>query len=84
MSNLERWSCIDLQTNISQMIEVGKGEHAKSGAIAGQQQLLDKESAEKSKLVDSKLDETKKGESSTIKDEQNKKREKAKINTQRV
>jgi len=59
---------IDLQTNISQMHEVGRGEHARSGAVAEQQHLLDKESSEKSQLANSKLDESKKGDKTDIKD----------------
>ncbi len=64
---------IDLQTNISQMVEVGRNEQAKTGAVAEMQHLLDEESDEKSKLINSKLDEAKKGDSSAIKDEDKKK-----------
>ncbi len=67
---------IDMQTNISQMLEVGRNEHAKTGAIAEQQQILDKEAAEQSKLIDSKLDEMKKGEKTAIRDEESKKKKK--------
>ena len=61
---------IDLQTNISQMFEVGKTEHARADDIAKQQHLLDKESMDKSSLVNSRLDETKKGEKTAIKNEE--------------
>lgn len=67
---------IDLQSNISQMSEVGKSEQVKTGAIAEQQHLLDKESNEKSKLVNTRLDETKKGEKTAIRDEYDKKKKK--------
>jgi hypothetical protein len=68
---------IDLQTNISQMIEVGKNEHARSVSLVEQQHHLDKESEDKSNLVNSKLDETKKAEKTAIRedDSKNKKRE---------
>lgn len=65
---------IDLQTNISQMLEVGRGEHAKTEALAEQQHLRDEQAAEKSKLTNSKLDESKKGEQTSIKDEEKEKR----------
>ena len=67
---------IDLQTNISQIIEVGRGEQARSDAVVGQQHVLEKESGEKSRLVNTKLDETKKGESAVIRDQQKKNEEK--------
>jgi hypothetical protein len=60
---------IDLQTNIGQMTEVSKNEHARQGALAAQQQILDKEANEKSKLKNTKLDESEKGEQTSIKDE---------------
>lgn len=60
---------IDLQTNIGQMTEVSKNEHARQGALAAQQQILDKEANEKSKLKNTKLDEADKGEETYIKDE---------------
>ena len=68
---------IDLQTNISQMIEVGKNEHARSASLVEQQHHLDKESTDKSNLVNSKLEETKKAEKTAIRedDSKNKKRE---------
>jgi len=60
---------IDLQTNIGQMAEVSKHEHARQGALAAQQQILDVEAGEKSKLKNTKLDESEKGEKTSIKDE---------------
>jgi hypothetical protein len=63
---------IDIQTNMAQMLEVGKGEHAKQGAVAEQQHLLHKESKDKSNLVGNKLDELKEGEKTSIRDEDKK------------
>ncbi|HRZ27161.1 MAG TPA: hypothetical protein P5295_10165 [Spirochaetota bacterium] len=65
---------IDLQTNIGQMHEVGKNEHLRGDALAAQQHVLEKESSDKSRLVNTRLDETKKGEKTAIRDE-GKKRE---------
>jgi hypothetical protein len=61
---------IDLQTNIGQMTEVGKAEHARHAGILQQQNVLDKEAAEKSNLVKDRLDELKKGEQTQIKNEE--------------
>ena len=60
---------IDLQTNIGQMPEISKNEHARQGALAAQQQVLDKEANEKSILKNTRLDESEKGEKTSIKDE---------------
>jgi hypothetical protein len=60
---------IDLQTSIGQMPEVSKHEHARQGALAAQQQILDKEANEKSNLKNTKLDESEKGEKTSIQDE---------------
>jgi len=60
---------IDLQTNIGQMTEVGKNEHARQGTLAAQQQVLDKEANEKSNLKNARLDEAEKGEKTSIRDE---------------
>ena len=60
---------IDLQTNMGQMPEVSKHEHARQGALAAQQQILDKEANEKSILKNTRLDESEKGEKTSIKDE---------------
>jgi|GEM_PF-245687 len=59
---------IDLQTNMGQMHEVGRGEHARSGAIAEQQHLLDDEAKKQSQLINTKLEETKKGEKLEVRD----------------
>jgi len=67
---------IDLQSNISQIIEVGRNEQARSEAIVGQQHVLEKESGEKSRLVNTTLDETKKGGSAVIQDQQKKEEKK--------
>ncbi len=63
---------IDLQTSIGQMPEVSKNEHARQGALAAQQQILDKEANEKSILKNTRLDEAEKGERTSIKDEHKK------------
>ncbi len=63
---------IDLQTNISQIHEVSRNEHARLEAMTEQQQLMAKESDEKSRLVNTRLDEAKKGEGSVIREEQKK------------
>ncbi len=67
---------IDLQTNLSQMLEVGRNEHAKSGAVAEQQHILDKEAEENSKTANTKLDESQKGEQTAIRDEDKKQQNK--------
>ncbi len=61
-----------MQTNMSQVTEVGKDQQARSEAIVQQQHVLEKESGEKSRLVNTKLDESKKGESAVIRDQQKK------------
>lgn len=63
---------IDLQTNIGQMSEISKNEHARQGALVAQQQILDSEANEKSNLKNTKLDESEKGEKTSIKDEHKK------------
>jgi hypothetical protein len=67
---------IDLQTNISQVNEVGKDAQARTDAVVQQQHVLEKESGEKARLVNTKLDETKKGESAVIRDQQKKEEKK--------
>jgi hypothetical protein len=64
---------IDLQTNIGQMTEVSKHEHARQGALIAQQHLLDNEAQNKSILKNTRLDEAEKGEKTSIKDEDKKK-----------
>lgn len=63
---------IDLQTNMSQVTEVGKDAQARTEAIVQQQHGLEKESGEKARLVNARLDEAKKGESAVIRDQQKK------------
>jgi hypothetical protein len=60
---------IDIQTNIGQMTEVGKNEQSRQGALITQQSLLDMEANEKSIAKNSRLDESEKGERTSIKDE---------------
>ena len=57
---------------MSQVTEVGKDQQARSDAVVQQQHVLEKESGEKARLVNTKLDETKKGESAVIRDQQKK------------
>lgn len=63
---------IDLQTNMSQVTEIGKDTQARTEAIVQQQHGLENESGEKARLVNERLDEMKKGESAVIKDQQKK------------
>ncbi len=63
---------IDLQTNMSQVTEVGKDAQARTEAVVQQQHGLEKESGEKARLVNERLDEMKKGDSTVIKDQQKK------------
>jgi hypothetical protein len=63
---------IDLQANMSQVTEVGKDAQARSEAVVQQQHVLEKESGEKARLVNTKLEESKKGESTVIRDQQKK------------
>jgi len=67
---------IDLQSNISQVTEVGKDAQARTDAVVQQQHVLEKESGEKARLVNTKLDEAKKGESAVIRDQQKKEEKK--------
>ena len=69
---------IDLQSNISQIIEVGRNEQARSDAVVGQQHVLEKESGEKSRLVNTSLDETKKSGNAVIQDQQKKEKKEEK------
>ncbi len=63
---------IDLQANMSQVTEVGRTEQARNEAVVGQQHVLEKESGEKARLVNTTLDETKKSGNATIQDQQKK------------
>ncbi len=60
---------IDLQVNIGQVHEVGRGEGAKQGALVGQQNALDEEAANETNLKKSKLDESGKGDKTSIRNE---------------
>ena len=66
---------IDLQTNMNQMSEVGKTEHTRLNSLTDQQLLMDKQAADKSNLVNTRLDESEKAEKTAIRDE-NKKHDK--------
>ncbi|OHD71541.1 MAG: hypothetical protein A2W19_16185 [Spirochaetes bacterium RBG_16_49_21] len=61
---------IDLQSNISQIIEVGRSEQARADAVVGQQHVLENESGDKARLTPSKMEELKKGENAVIRDQQ--------------
>ena len=63
---------IDIQTNIGQMTEVSKYEQARQGALMAQQNMLNMEANEKSIAKDNRLDESEKGERTSIKDEDKK------------
>jgi hypothetical protein len=67
---------IDLQANMSQVTEVGKDAQARAEAVVQQQHVLENESGEKARLINTKLEETKKGESTVIKDQQKKEEKK--------
>ncbi len=67
---------IDIQTNVSQIHEISKNEQARTDAVVGQQHVLENESGEKSRLVNTKLEEMKKGESAVIRDQQKKEEKK--------
>jgi len=64
---------IDIQANMAKMLEVGKGEQAKLGALAEQQHVLGKEAKDKSNLADARLEELEEGEKTAIRDEDKKK-----------
>ena len=64
---------IDLQTNISQMTEVSRTEHARHASLTEQQLVMDRQAADKSNLVNTRLDETEKAEKTSIRDEDKKK-----------
>jgi len=61
---------IDLQTNIAQMIEVARGEHARNAAVVEQQHILSKESQEKTNIQKEKVEENKKAERTIILNEE--------------
>ena len=55
------------------MSEVGRSEHTRAHSLTDQQMLMDKQSAEKSNLVNSRLDQSEKAEKTAIRDEDKKK-----------
>ncbi|HNU90561.1 MAG TPA: hypothetical protein PKO25_01655 [Spirochaetota bacterium] len=57
---------IDMQTNIAQMHEVARNAQVKSEAVVEQQHVLDKESLERSRLANARLEENKKAEKNAI------------------
>lgn len=61
---------IDLQTNIAQIIEVARGEHARNAALVEQQHILSKESQEKTNIQKEKVEENKKAERTIILNEE--------------
>ncbi len=61
---------IDLQTNMSHIGEVGKGEQLRNEAMINQQAALGGESNEKARLVNSRLEEAKKGEMAAIREQE--------------
>lgn len=66
---------IDIQTNIAHIHEVAKGEQGRSAAVVEAQHLLEKKTGEKSKLVDTRVDENKKSEKTIImREEEHRKR----------
>jgi sRNA-binding protein len=65
---------IDLQTNISQVIEIGRTEHAKAELLVAQQHLLEKQSTDKSKNTNTVLEESKKTEKTEIRHEEHNER----------
>jgi hypothetical protein len=67
---------IDLQTNMSQVNEVGKDAQARTDAVVQQQHVFEKESGEKARLVNTKLEEAKKGDGTVIRDQQKKEEKK--------
>ncbi len=61
---------IDMQTNIAQIIEVARGEHARNAAVIEQQHILSKESKEKANIQKEKVEENKKAERTIILNEE--------------
>jgi hypothetical protein len=59
---------IDLQTNMAQMHEVGRGEQARTGAVAEKQHVLDEEAAKQSELAKERLEESKKADKTEVRD----------------
>lgn len=61
---------IDLQVHIAQITEVARGEHARHSAILEQQQVLEKESKEKTNLQKERVEENKKADNTAIRDKE--------------
>jgi hypothetical protein len=59
---------IDLQVNINQMHEVGRGEQARTDAVAGQMHVLDEEAKKLADIKKTKLEESKKAERTEVRD----------------
>ncbi|MGL4368114.1 MAG: hypothetical protein ACRCUT_00345 [Spirochaetota bacterium] len=57
---------IDLQTNMGQVHEIAREQHAQMGALAEQMHHLDKEANDKSRKADTLLEETRKAEHTSI------------------
>jgi hypothetical protein len=67
---------IDLQINMNQLHEIGKGEQSRNVAVTGQQQFLDDESSQAANLKKAKLDEAQKGEQAGLRDSLSNEKEK--------
>lgn len=67
---------IDLQINMSQLHEIGRGEQSRNVAVTGQQQFLDDESSQSANLKKARLDESKKGEQTKLRDSLSNEKEK--------
>ena len=63
---------IDIQVNMGQMQEIGRGEQSRNMSITGMQKALDDEAAKEAAMKNTKVDETNKGEQEGINDSLNK------------
>ena len=63
---------IDLLTNVGQTPEVGRTQHAQAEALIEQLHHLDKESGDKARTADTRLDESREAEHATIRREEEK------------
>ncbi len=70
---------LDLQTNLSHMHEIAKGEQSRSAAVVEGRHVLEKDSGEKSKLINERLEENKKAEKTAIKREEERKKKKKRL-----
>ena len=59
---------LDLQTNFSQMHEVGRLEHARNASVLAQQALLDDQAIKQADLKKERLDELEKSDQSNYRD----------------